>query len=54
MRWAPIRNGEVTVDALAATVDERTRALAIALVTYAPGNRNDIKTLAVFCSERGI
>jgi cysteine desulfurase/selenocysteine lyase len=54
VRWAPTRQGEVTVDALAATVDERTRALAIAHVTYAPGNRNDIKTLAAFCRERGI
>ena len=54
VRWAPTRNGEVTEDALAATVDERTRALAIALVTYAPGNRNDVKALAAFCRERGI
>ena len=54
VRWAPTRDGEVTVDALAATVDERTRALAIALVTYAPGNRNDVKALAAFCRERGI
>lgn len=54
VRWAPTRNGEVTVEALAATVDERTRALAIALVTYAPGNRNDVKALAAFCRERGI
>ncbi len=54
VRWAPTRDGEVTVEALAATVDERTRALAIALVTYAPGNRNDVKTLAAFCRARGI
>ncbi|HSB81798.1 MAG TPA: aminotransferase class V-fold PLP-dependent enzyme [Candidatus Methylomirabilis sp.] len=54
VRWAPTRDGEVTLDALAATVDERTRALAIALVTYAPGNRNDVKAMAAFCRERGI
>ena len=54
VRWAPTRNGEVTVETLAAAVDERTRALAIALVTYAPGNRNDVKALAAFCRERGI
>jgi len=54
VRWAPTREGEVTVEALAATVDERTRALAIALVTYAPGNRNDVKALAAFCRARGI
>ncbi len=54
VRWAPTRNGEVTVEALAATVDARTRALAIAMVTYAPGNRNDVKALAAFCRERGI
>ncbi len=54
VRWAPTRNGEVTAEALAATVDERTRALAIALVTYAPGNRNDVKALAAFCRARGI
>jgi cysteine desulfurase/selenocysteine lyase len=54
VRWAPIRNGEVTVEALATTVDARTRALAVALVTYAPGNRNDVKALAAFCRDRGI
>jgi len=54
VRWAPTQNGEVTLDALAKTVDGRTRALAIALVTYAPGNRNDVKALAAFCRERGI
>ena len=54
VRWAPTRQGEVTLDALAATVDKQTRALAIALVTYAPGNRNDIKRLAAFCRERSI
>jgi cysteine desulfurase/selenocysteine lyase len=54
VRWAPTRQGEVTLDALAATVDARTRALAISLVTYAPGNRNDVKALATFCRERGI
>jgi cysteine desulfurase/selenocysteine lyase len=54
VRWAPTRQGEVTLDALAATVDARTRALAISLVTYAPGNRNDVKTLATFCRERDI
>jgi len=54
VRWAPTRHGEVTPDALAATVDGRTRTLAIALVTYAPGNRNDVKALAAFCRERRI
>ena len=54
VRWAPTRDGEVTVESLAASVDERTRALAIALVTYAPGNRNDVKALARFCRARGI
>lgn len=54
VRWAPTQDGEVTTDALAATVDEHTRAVAIALVTYAPGNRNDVKALAAFCRARGI
>lgn len=54
VRWAPAPDGEVTVDALAATADDRTRALAIAMVTYAPGNRNDVKALAAFCRARGI
>lgn len=54
VRWAPACQGEVTLDALAATADERTRALAISLVTYAPGNRNDVKALATFCRDRGI
>jgi len=54
VRWAPAPDGEVTVETLAATADGRTRALAIAMVTYAPGNRNDVKALAAFCRARSI
>jgi selenocysteine lyase/cysteine desulfurase len=54
VRWAPTVRGEVTVDALASVVDERTRAVAVAMVTYAPGNRNDLKAIAGFCRSRGI
>jgi len=54
VRWAPTRNGEVTLEALKATIDGSTRAVAISLVTYAPGNRNDVKAIGAFCRERGI
>ncbi len=54
VRWAPTCIGVVTVEALAASVEARTRAQAIAMDTSAPGNRNDVKALAAFCRERGI
>ncbi len=54
VRWAPTVRGEVTIEGLASVVDDRTRAVAVALVTYAPGNRNNVKSIAGFCRPRGI
>jgi selenocysteine lyase/cysteine desulfurase len=54
VRWAPTKDGEVRVEDLATVVDGSTRAVAIAHVTYAPGNRNDLKAICDFCRARGI
>lgn len=54
VRWAPTRDGEVRVEDLATVVDGSTRAVAIAHVTYAPGNRNDLAAIGAFCRARRI
>jgi len=54
VRWAPTKDGGVTVEDLEAAIDGATRAVAISLVTYAPGNRNDIKAISALCRKRGI
>ncbi len=54
VRWAPTKNGEVAVEDLEATIDGATRAVPISLVTYAPGNRNDIRAISALCRRRGI
>ncbi len=54
VKWIPTDGGQVTVRALEQLVDDSTRVLSIASTTYAPGNRNDIKSLVEFCRERGI
>jgi selenocysteine lyase/cysteine desulfurase len=54
VRWFKTRNGQVQVEDIAAVADSSTRAVAVALVNYAPGNRNDIKAISRFCRERRI
>jgi selenocysteine lyase/cysteine desulfurase len=54
VRWAPAKDGEVRVEDLATVVDGSTRAVAIAHVTYAPGNRNDLAAISEFCRARRI
>ena len=53
-KWVSTVNGETTLEHLKATIDSSTRAVAIALVTYAPGIRNDIKAIVEYCRPRGI
>ena len=55
VRWAiPDEQGRVTVDQYCQVVDDRTRVLACAWVTYGNGYRADLPTLSAFCGERGI
>ena len=54
VRWVKTRNSQVYLEDIAAAVDASTRAVAVALVNYAPGNRNDIQSISRFCRERGI
>jgi selenocysteine lyase/cysteine desulfurase len=54
VRWYKTRKGQIEVEDLAAAADSSTRAVAVALVNYAPGNRNDMKAISRFCRERGI
>lgn len=48
------RLGEVTVDAVAVAVDERTRLVALASAHYQTGWRLDIAAIGKFLRERGI
>jgi selenocysteine lyase/cysteine desulfurase len=53
VRWAPkTADGRTSLDAIAAAMNERTRAVAISHVEYADGYRNDLAALAALCRER--
>ncbi len=44
----------VTIDQLAAACDERTRAIGIASVSFATGDKVDLGAISRFCEEKGI
>ena len=50
----PGPDGRITVDQYRDLVDDHTRVLAVGYVVYGNGYRADLKTLSVFCRERGI
>lgn len=54
VKWIPTAGGQVTIEALEQLVDETTRVVSISSTTYAPGNRNDVKSIVEFCRSRGI
>ncbi len=55
IRWArPDAKGRVTLDCYQPLVDDRTRILSAAWVTYGNGFRADISALSEFCRKRGI
>ena len=55
IRWArPDAEGRVTLDCYQPLVDDRTRILSAAWVTYGNGYRTDIPALSEFCRKRGI
>ncbi len=51
---SPDAQGRVTLERYREVVDDRTRVLAVAWVTYGCGHRADLKQLSVFCKKRGI
>ena len=54
VRVAATQDRQVTLDALWARVDDRTRLIAVSYVQYSTGVRADIQALGARCRERGI
>lgn len=54
VRLVPAQQGGLTVEALAAAVDERTRLVTVSLLQFFTGHRSDVAALGQFCHERGI
>ncbi len=52
-RRVPVEQGRVSLDALAAACNERTRIIAISWVGYASGWRNDLDALVELAHSRG-
>ena len=53
-RMVPERDGGISIEDIAATIDERTRVLTISHVEFASGFRNDLAALGELCRERDI
>jgi selenocysteine lyase/cysteine desulfurase len=54
VRSAPDRDGAVDVEAMLELIDDRTRLVTVATVTFAPGFRTDVETLGRVCREKNI
>jgi cysteine desulfurase / selenocysteine lyase len=54
VRSLPSRAGFIDPEMVMAAVDERTRIVTTASVTFAPGFRTDVETIGRFCQARGI
>ena len=52
VRLVPVRSQWVDADALAPFVDAHTRAVAIAHVSFYPGQRNDLDSVAQLCRDK--
>jgi len=54
LRMVTPRAGHMPVEDMVARIDERTRAVACATVTFAPGFRTDLASLGAACRSRGV
>lgn len=54
LRYARNRDGRLPVDAFLEQIDDRTRIVSTAYVTYGNGYRTDLPTLGSECRRRGI
>jgi selenocysteine lyase/cysteine desulfurase len=52
VRLVPVREPWVDADAIAPFVDARTRAVAVADVSFYPGQRNDLESIAQLCHDK--
>jgi len=53
-RIIPHREGGLALDDLEATIDERTKAIAVSSVEFLTGFRNDLQSIGKLCRARGI
>jgi selenocysteine lyase/cysteine desulfurase len=53
-RCVPSINGGLTVEGIAAAVDERTRMVAVSAIQFFSGHRTDLAAIGAFCRERGL
>jgi len=54
LRRVPAPDGHARVDAIAAAIDDRTRALSVSAVQYSNGHRYDLDALGQLCRDRGL
>ena len=54
LRMVAPRAGALPADEIVARIDGRTRAVACATVTFAPGFRTDLATIGAACRARGV
>jgi cysteine desulfurase / selenocysteine lyase len=54
VRSVPDRDGAIDVDAMLDQIDDRTRLVTVATVTFAPGFRTDVAALGKVCRDNGI
>jgi cysteine desulfurase/selenocysteine lyase len=54
VRSVPDREGAIDVEAMLDLIDDRTRLVTVATVTFAPGFRTDVETLGQVCREKDI
>jgi selenocysteine lyase/cysteine desulfurase len=54
VRFVQARGNRLVVDDFAALMDDHTRLLAVSLVEFGTGYRNDIDSLAELCHQRGV
>ncbi|MEQ8194574.1 MAG: aminotransferase class V-fold PLP-dependent enzyme [Rhodospirillales bacterium] len=54
VRMVPSPDGHMPVQAMIDAIDERTKAVTVSTVTFAPGFRTDLETLGKACREKGV
>ncbi|MEX2449221.1 MAG: aminotransferase class V-fold PLP-dependent enzyme [Rhodospirillales bacterium] len=54
VRMIPSADGRMPVQAMIDAIDDRTKAVTVSTVTFAPGFRTDLETLGKACRERGV
>ena len=54
LRTVAAPDGHASIDAIAAAIDGRTRAVTVSAVQYSNGHRYDLTALGQLCRERGV